>query len=100
MGMSVVLVFAGGGYTWLALRLETGIGGVAVAVVALTCTTGLFYLWAVRSPFPWFGAAKPRPVETRRMLGLSSWFMGWNLVTSLLLASDVVVLGLLNSINR
>jgi hypothetical protein len=29
---------------------------------------------------------------------LSWWFMGWNLVTSLLLASDVVVLGLLNSI--
>jgi hypothetical protein len=32
------------------------------------------------------------------MLGLSWWFMGWNLVTSLLLASDVVVLGLLNSV--
>jgi hypothetical protein len=32
------------------------------------------------------------------MLGLSWWFMGWNLVTTLLLASDVVVLGLLNSV--
>jgi O-antigen/teichoic acid export membrane protein len=32
------------------------------------------------------------------MLRLSWWFMGWNLVTSLLLASDVVVLGLLNSV--
>jgi O-antigen/teichoic acid export membrane protein len=98
MGMSVVLVFVGGGYTWLALHLETGIVGIAVAVVALTFTTGLFYLWAVRTHVPWFGVARPRPAETRKMLSLSSWFMGWNLVTSLLLASDVVVLGLLNSI--
>ena len=98
MGMSVVLVFAGGGYTWLALYFKTGIVGVATAVVASTITTGLFYLWVVSKYVPWFGAAKPQPAETRQMLGLSSWFMGWNLVTSLLLASDVVVLGLLNSI--
>lgn len=98
MGMSVMLVFAGGGFTWLALQLKTGIVGVAAAVIASTTTTGLFYLWAVRNNVPWFGAEKPRPEETRQMLGLSSWFMGWNLVTSLLLASDVVVLGLLNSI--
>jgi hypothetical protein len=32
------------------------------------------------------------------MLGLSWWFMGWNVVTSLLLVSDVVVLGILNSV--
>ena len=98
MGMSVVLVFAGGGYTWLALHFNTGIVGVAAAGAASTITTGLFYLWAVRTHVPWFGVARPTPVETRKMLGLSTWFMGWNLVTSLLLASDVVVLGLLNSI--
>ena len=98
MGMSVVLVFAGGGFTWLALYLKTGITGVAAAVVASTFITGLFYLWVVRTYAPWFGIAKPRLVDTRQMLGLSWWFMGWNLVTSLLLASDVVVLGLLNSV--
>jgi hypothetical protein len=32
------------------------------------------------------------------MLGLSWWFMGWNAVTTLLIASDVVVLGLFNSV--
>jgi hypothetical protein len=32
------------------------------------------------------------------MLGLSWWFLAWNFVTSLILASDVVVLGLLNSV--
>lgn len=98
MGMSVVLVFAGGVFTWLALYLKAGIVGVAGAVVASTCVTGLFYLWIVRNYAPWFGIARPRPSDTRQMLGLSWWFMGWNLVTSLLLASDVVVLGLLNSV--
>jgi O-antigen/teichoic acid export membrane protein len=98
MGMSVVLVFLGGGFTWLALYFKTGIVGVAVAVVASTLITGLFYLWIVKSYTPWFGVAKPRLADTRQMLGLSWWFMLWNLVTSLLLASDVVVLGLLNSV--
>jgi len=98
MGMSVVLVIAGGVFTWLALYLKTGIIGVAVAVVTSTLATGLFYFWVVRTNTPWFGAARPQVVDTRQMLGLSWWFMGWNLVTSLLLASDVVVLGLLDSV--
>ena len=98
MGMSVVLVFAGGGFTWLALYLKTGIVGVATAVLASTITTGLFYLWVVHTYTPWFGVARPKPADTRQMLGLSWWFMCWNLVTTLLLASDVVVLGLLNSV--
>jgi O-antigen/teichoic acid export membrane protein len=98
MGMSVVLVFLGGGFTWLALYLKVGIVGVAAAVVASTLATGLFYLWVVRNYTPWFGIARPSLADTRQMLGLSWWFMGWNLVTSLLLASDVVVLGLLNSV--
>lgn len=98
MGMSVVLVFLGGGFTWLALYFKSGIVGVAAAVVTSTITTGLFYLWIVKSYTPWFGVTKPRFADARQMLGLSWWFMLWNLVTSLLLSSDVVVLGLLNSV--
>ncbi len=98
MGMSVVLVLMGGAFTWIALYFKTGLLGVAVAVAASTLTTGLFYLWVVRSYTPWFGVEKPRREDTRQMLSLSWWFMGWNLVTSLLLVSDVVVLGVLNSV--
>jgi hypothetical protein len=98
MGMSVILVLSGGCFTWLALYLKTGIIGVAAAAVISTLTTGSFYLWVVKSHTPWFGMARPRLADTRQMLGLSWWFMGWNLVTTLLLASDVVVLGLLNSV--
>lgn len=98
MGMSVILVLVGGSLTWLALYLKAGIVGVAVALVATTVITGLFYLGVVRVNTPWFGTAKPRLADTRQMLGLSWWFMGWNAVTTLLIASDVVVLGLFNSV--
>lgn len=98
MGMSVILVLAGGGLTWLALYLDAGIVGVAMAAVTSTLLTGLFYLWVVRNYVPWFGTASPRICDIRQMLSLSWWFMGWNLVTTLLLASDIVVLGLLNSV--
>lgn len=99
MGMSVILVFFGGGLTWLALYFKMGIIGIASAAVSTTLVTGLFYAWVVRSYAPWFGVEKPYWADIRQMLGLSWWFMGWNLVTSLLLASDVVVLGLLNSVD-
>ena len=98
MGTSVILVFVGGSFTWLALYLGTGIIGVATAAVAFTLVTGLFFLWVVKTYTPWFGVTRPRRADTRQLLGLSWWFMGWNLVTNLLLASDVVVLGLLNSV--
>jgi Na+-driven multidrug efflux pump len=98
MGMSVLLIFIGGGFTWLALSLRTGIVGVAAALIVADIVTGLFYFGVVRKNVPWFGWAKPQRAETRQMLGLSWWFICWNLVTSLLLGSDVVVLGLLNSV--
>lgn len=98
MGMSVILVFVGGSFTWLALHLRTGIVGVAAAAVATTLANGLFFFWVVKSYAPWFGVAKPRLADIQQLLGLSWWFMGWNLVTNLLLASDVVVLGFLDSV--
>jgi len=98
MGMSVVMVFVGGGFYWLALSLHLGLVGISAAVFCSTLATGLFYLKVVGSYVPWFGVEKPYPEETRQMLRLSWWFMGWNLVTSLLLVSDVVVLGVLQSV--
>ncbi|MGB8981836.1 MAG: oligosaccharide flippase family protein, partial [Anaerolineales bacterium] len=98
MGMSVILVLVGGSLTWLALYLGMGIIGVAAAAVASTLAAGLFFLWVVKTYTPWFGVARPWRADIWQLLSLSWWFMGWNLVTNLLLASDVVVLGLLNSV--
>ena len=98
MGMTAGLVLLGGVLTWLAIYLKTGIIGVGISVALKTTITGIFFLLIIRKFAPWFGVAKPHIEDMRQMLGRSWWFLGWNLVTSLLLASDVVVLGLFNSI--
>lgn len=98
MGLSTALIFVGGGFTWLALYLNTGITGVAVASIAITTVTGLFWLQVAFSFAPWFGVVKPSLKAVRDFLGLSWWFMGWNLIMNLMTASDVILLGMLASV--
>jgi O-antigen/teichoic acid export membrane protein len=98
MGLSALLVFLGGGFTWLAMLLNTGLVGVAAAALAVTLLSGLFYLWVVRSYAPWFGIARPSLKATVQFLSLSWWFLAWNLIMNLMTASDVVILGVLLSV--
>jgi O-antigen/teichoic acid export membrane protein len=98
MGLSAGLILLGGGLTWLAVYLRGGIVGVSLAILGGTILTGLFFLPIVRHFAPWFGAAKPLAEDLRQIFGRSWWFLAWNLVTSFLLASDVVVLGLFDSV--
>ena len=98
MGITALLVFVGGGLTALALYLNTGLVGVATATLATTLLTGVFFLQVVRTYVPWFGLAKPPIEAVRNFLGLSWWFLGWNLIMKLMAASDVVMLGILNSL--
>lgn len=98
MGLSALLVFVGGGLTWLALYLDTGIVGVSAAALVITVLTGILFLHVARVYTPWFGVAKPSFDEVRKFLGLSGWFLVWHLVMRVMLASDVVVLGVLDSV--
>jgi O-antigen/teichoic acid export membrane protein len=98
IGLTVGLVFVGGGLTWLALYLHMGIVGVAAAALLTTLLTGLLFLGVVRAYAPWFGIARPSRHMLRRFLSLSWWFLGWNLVMNLMMSSDIVVLGLLDSV--
>lgn len=98
MGMSTFLVFVGGGLTWLALYFETGLIGVAASSLASSIIVGLFFFSVVRSIVPWFGVVRPSWEAVREFLGVSWWFMAWNLIMLLMTVSDVVVLGMLNSV--
>jgi len=98
MGLSALLVFVGGGFTCLALYLDTGIIGVAAATLATTLLTGVFFLHVVRTYAPWFGVARPSFAAARKFLGLSWWFLGWNLIRNVMMASDVIVLGVIKSV--
>jgi O-antigen/teichoic acid export membrane protein len=98
MGLSTVLVFLSGGFIWLALYLDTGIVGVAAASVTTTLLTGLLWLQVAHSSVPWFGAARPSLKAARQFLGLSGWFLAWHLIMRVMTASDVVLLGILYSV--
>ena len=98
MGLSTFLILVGGGIIWVALYFKTGIIGIAVATLIETILTGVFFLLVVRAYSPWFGVSWPSKDALRSFTGLSWWFMAWNLVMNLINSSDVVVLGLLNSV--
>ncbi len=97
MGLSALLIFLGGGLTALSLYFKTGLLGVAVAELAATTVTGIFYVQVVRNYISWFGMMLPTTAAIRRFLGLSGWFLVWNLVSQLMRASDVVILGVFAS---
>jgi O-antigen/teichoic acid export membrane protein len=98
MGLSALLIFVGGGFTCLALYLDTGVVGVAVATLATTVLTGIFFLYVVHTYAPWFGVARPSFEAARKFLGLSWWFLAWNLIRNVMMASDVIVLGVMKSV--
>lgn len=95
MGVSTPLVVAGGGFTMLALHLESGLPGVALAQLATTALTGAVFLGIVRAHVPWFGIVRPTFAAGRRFLALSGWFVVWRLVSQLMLATDILVLAAL-----
>lgn len=97
MGLSAFLIIVGGGLMVVAIYLNTGISGVAIATLSTTLLTGLLFIQVVRSVIPWFGIARPSIDGVRRFLGLSGWFLVWNLVMKLMIASDVIVLGIFDS---
>ncbi len=97
MGLSALLVLVGGALIILAVRLDTGLPGVALATLATTVLTALTYFVIVRSFVPWFGLRRPSRPEVQAFLGLSVWFLVWRLVMQVLRSSDVVVLGIADS---
>ena len=97
MGLSALLVAVGGALTALALYLNAGLVGVAAASLATTVLTGVLFFKVARAHVSWFGIAKPLRGAVRSFLGLSGWFLVWALVMKLMRASDVVILGIIDS---
>lgn len=97
LGITVLIILAGGGLTVAAVALDTGLVGIAAAVL-LTSIMSLFtYLRIASREVTWFGLERPSRADVRRFLGLGAWFMAWSLVNQGIRRSDVVVLGLVAS---
>jgi O-antigen/teichoic acid export membrane protein len=98
MGLSAGVLWAGAALTAGALYLGTGLVGVAAAQLITTLITGLLFFAVVKKCVAWFGVAKPSRDDVRRLGALSAWFLAWRLIKQLMMASDVVVLGMLHSV--
>jgi O-antigen/teichoic acid export membrane protein len=97
MGMVAGVNVVGGFLTVGVIYLGFGLIGVAGVQIIISILNGCLFLFVVRKYVPWFGAVLPSKTEVLSFLGLSSWYTGWTLVNKLLLASDVVVLGIVAS---
>lgn len=97
MGISAAIVLLGGVLVWLAVRFHTGIVGLAAAALITTLLSGIVFLRIAQANAKWLKVSVPSRKETRQFLDLSIWFLGWNVVMTLMTASDVVILGILKS---
>ena len=91
MNVAGGLLTAGTVYAGLGL---VGLGGASLIAAGLS---GLCY-WALAKGYVgWFGAARPTRPDVGKMINLSAWLSGGDLIAKLLLASDVLILGMLLS---
>jgi O-antigen/teichoic acid export membrane protein len=100
MGLTVLLVFLGGALTWMAIWLHTGIIGVGVATLIVTILTGLLYLRITQEFASWYGYCRPTIKLVKQFLNLSWWFLAWNLIMNMMMSSDVLIMGVLLSVER
>ena len=98
IGLSTALVILGGALMALAVTMGTGIVGVAAANLANALLTGILFMRIVRSHVAWAGIARPTMAAVRSFVGLSGWFAVWKLVMQAMLAGDVLVLGIADSV--
>lgn len=97
MGWQAALSVVGGLLLVGALSAGLGLAGLGAAQVALFLLTGLCFWILVRRYVPGFGASGPTRDDVRRMVGTSAWLAVGDLIAKLLLASDVIVLGMVVS---
>lgn len=94
MGLSTALIVIGGFLVFLAIELDGGIPGVAIAYAGRTVLTGALFVPIVKANVPWFGLARVTMKQVMSFLRLSSLFMAWRFVTQAMVASDVLILGI------
>jgi O-antigen/teichoic acid export membrane protein len=97
MGLVAALNILGGLFTAGAIYMNWGIIGVASTQVMLTIITGILFWSLVKAYVPWFGIKRVSFNEIYRFFQLTVWYSAWNLVKLLLVASDIIVLGIVMS---
>ena len=94
MGWQAALSVTGGLLAAGAVYLGFGVVGLGAAQLALALLTGLCFLLLTRRFVPAFGVARPARDEVGALLRMSAWLTGGLVLSNLLLASDVLILGM------
>jgi O-antigen/teichoic acid export membrane protein len=97
MGWQAGLNVIAGVLTVGALYTGSGLVGLAAGQVILATFTGFLFFVLVKKYVPWFGFARPRLAEVRSFLKLSVWWFAWAIVHKFLMASDILILGMVSS---
>jgi O-antigen/teichoic acid export membrane protein len=95
LGLSTTILLVGAGIAALTLAAGWGLTGLAVALLAGTLLNGGTFLHIVRRQISWWGVARPVRGAIRGFVGLSWWFLLWNLVMQVMKGADFIVLGAL-----
>jgi O-antigen/teichoic acid export membrane protein len=97
MGLQAGLNVVGGAITVGAIYLGLGLIGVTAAQVVLTGLTGVLFWLVVKKYVAWFGIIRPSFRDVRSFLTISNWWLAWSWITKVMMASDVVILGIMAS---
>jgi O-antigen/teichoic acid export membrane protein len=97
MGWQAALSLTGGLLAVGALSLGLGVWGLGAAQLGLAAITGLCFVLLAKRYVSAFGVARPAKSELVSLLRMSAWLTGGLVLTNLLLASDVLILGMVVS---
>jgi O-antigen/teichoic acid export membrane protein len=93
MGLQSATSIVVGGLAVWAVTSGLGLPGLGGSWIARDFVVGAVYWLLVRRYLPWFSVAKPTRQAVKSLLSMSVWLAVGDLVSKLLLASDVLVLG-------
>lgn len=93
MGLQAGLNVLGGVLAVAAVHAGLGLTGLGGSLIARAVFTGIIFWLLVRKYVWWFGVTRPRKADVTALFGMSVWLSVGDLITKLLLASDVLILG-------
>jgi O-antigen/teichoic acid export membrane protein len=93
MGLQSATSIVVGGLAVWAVTSGFGLPGMGGSWIARDFVVGAVYWLLVRRYLPWFRVAKPTRQAVKSLLSMSVWLSVGDLVSKLLLASDVLILG-------
>lgn len=93
MGLQAALSIVVGAISVFAVKEGFGLPGMGASTVARALIAGVVFWVLVRKYVPWFEVAKPSKAAVKALFGMSVWLSVGDLVSKLLLASDVLILG-------